>query len=811
MSHDIQIRSGDFAPDVAEPMPRGGPPENMDSLFTRIHRLLRGRYIWTLVLGSVLASIGGIAGFKLTEPLWTCSGMVQIKMDRDVVLSAGPENQSTQAPEAIKETQIALMRSQRIITAAMTSPDWVALKRPLTDDSIAEFMKKLTIASPGHSEIINVNFSDPDPLAATAAVKGVLGTYSLVYVDAETKAEDAKKLALTNRRGELVAIRDGKRNDIEGLASQSIGADDLRALHQANITTLTKLESMKAELQMTITGLEGAKTATTQAVKKSAADMTLAEIEQVDGVMRQLRRDLASLERDAQIKLTNLGPRNSRYEEAKLVVQLKKDEIESYATEWRAAALAAEKNPNVPLHPGDPAPVTLDQLKFRLAEYSKQYNALRDETLNMGRRMLLIEKYKREVADTDGELAEIDRRINQLNLEKGSAKRITVFNASERPLITKDSRAAYSAAGAIGGLGMGFALMMLLGLFDRSFRSPEDARNTARMPLLGILPNLPENLADPEQAAIAAHCVHQIRTLLQLGGGRDKRIFAITSPAAGTGKTSLTLSLGVSFAASNCRTLIIDCDLIGGGLTARVDTIVRRKLGDILRRRDLINDAQLAEALKLAEESGKRLGETLIELGYVKPADVEQALHLQHQDPVGMLDAIDGENVLDCIAETGIERLAILPLGTAMPTDVSKLSPAIIRSILDQARHHFDIVLVDTGPVPGSLEASVAAEAADGVVLVVSRGEHRPMAERSIQHLLDIGAKLAGMVFNRAQGRDMDLVTTTKRLSSFDRRGARSVSKREQAENAESKGFGPMALAVATKAPASGNGTRPRS
>ena len=424
--------------------------------------------------------------------------------------------------------------------------------------------------------------------------------------------------------------------------------------------------------------------------------------------------------------------------------------------------------------------------------------------------MLEIEKLKREVADADADIAETTHRLTQLELEQNPAERIEILPFGERPMLTKDSRIAYAVAGSIGGVGMGFAIMMLLGLLDRSFRSLEDARKSVRMPLLGILPNLPEDLSDPDQAATAAHCVHQIRTLLQLSGGRDKRIFAITSPAAGTGKTSLTLSLGVSFAASNCKTLVIDCDLVGGGLTARVDTIVRRKIGDILRRHELITVEQLSAALKVAEDSNKMLGEVLVELGFVSQIDIEKALHLQLHDPVGMLDAIDGQNIVDCIAETGIERLCILPLGSAMPTDVSKLSPAIIRSILDQARQHFDVILIDTGPIPGSLEASVAAAAADGVVLVVSRGEHRPMAERSIQHLLDIGAKLAGMVFNRAEGRDMALATTTKRLSSFDRRGGRSVSMQRHAQQAESKGFGPIALAVATKAPAAGNGTRPR-
>ena len=55
----------------------------------------------------------------------------------------------------------------------------------------------------------------------------------------------------------------------------------------------------------------------------------------------------------------------------------------------------------------------------------------------------------------------------------------------------------------------------------------------------------------------------------------------------------------------------------------------------------------------------------------------------------------------------------------------------------------------------------------------------------------------------------MDLATTTKRLSSFDRHGVRSVSRRNQPP-ADSEGFGPMALAVATKAPANTTGTRSR-
>src|SRR6267142_1362994 len=351
MSHEIQIRSGDPIPEVADPLHRGGHPEQVDSVFARVHHLLRGRYVWAITLGSILAAIGGFAGYKSTQPLWTCSGTIQIKMGRDVVLSNAPENQNTQLPEVMKETQIALMRSQRIIGSAMTKTEWTDLHRPLTDESTTEFMKKLTVASQGRSEIINVSFVDPDPAAASAAVKGVLTAYNGLYVEAEVKSEQSKRRALDNRRTDLVRQRKDKREEILMLAKTSVGGDDLRAVHQSKVTDITKLESALAELKMTIGALSSGNPAT-QPTRKSPAEMTNAEIEQVDGVMRQLRRDVVALEREAQLKLTTLGPRNPRYEEAKLMVQLKKDEIENYATEWRAAAADAALRQTSPSRPG---------------------------------------------------------------------------------------------------------------------------------------------------------------------------------------------------------------------------------------------------------------------------------------------------------------------------------------------------------------------------------------------------------------------------------------------------------------------------
>ena len=73
-------------------------------------------------------------------------------------------------------------------------------------------------------------------------------------------------------------------------------------------------------------------------------------------------------------------------------------------------------------------------------------------------------------------------------------------------------------------------------------------------PLLGILPDL-KNVSDEEQLSAAARCIHQMRVLLRtLANGRPSSIYLITSSTAKEGKTSLTMSLGLSFAASGLRT-----------------------------------------------------------------------------------------------------------------------------------------------------------------------------------------------------------------------------------------------------------------
>jgi capsular exopolysaccharide synthesis family protein len=296
----------------------------------------------------------------------------------------------------------------------------------------------------------------------------------------------------------------------------------------------------------------------------------------------------------------------------------------------------------------------------------------------------------------------------------------------------------------VGGGAVPIVLLLLVGLMDQRYRySDEPTSDVSGVPLLGILPNLPDLLTDPEQAAIAAHCVHQIRTMLQLGSHvEERRVFAVTSASPGDGKTSLTLALGLSFAASGSRTLLIDCDLVGGGLTHRLNV----------------------------------------------------------KSPEGILEALAHRSLLDYVHNTEIADLAILPVGGAHAHHASSLSPSALRRLIGEARKHYDTILIDSGPILGSIEASPVAANADGVILAVSRGQQRPLVEKALAQLTAIRATIAGVVFNRAQAKDFDRSVSRMSMRSMSRNATAEASalvKSGKPVNGARNGMGPVAHAVA--------------
>ncbi|MEX0741554.1 MAG: hypothetical protein WD079_02075, partial [Phycisphaeraceae bacterium] len=361
-----------------------------------------------------------------------------------------------------------------------------------------------------------------------------------------------------------------------------------------------------------------------------------------------------------------------------------------------------------------------EELREREERLQAMYDTLEAETRDLGSRVVQIQRVEEEVAIAQQQLSDVQRRMDSLNVESLIGGRIEVLSEGTTPGAPyRDQRRALAGVGGLAGMSVGIGLVLLLGLMDKRFRTAEDTQSGLHnAPLLGILPQLPD-LVQLEEAGTAAHAVHHIRTLLQIGIDRNgSKTLGVLSPTAGEGKTSLCHALGLSFAESSSKTLMIDCDVVGGMLSETATATARRRIGHILQRDGVISEEQLDDALKDAQTSGRRVGEILVERGYLNDETLTRALDSQAKDAIGLLDVVEGEPLANCVVPAGVDHLYLLPLGSVEARHAAKLSPAGLQKVLAQAREAFDVVLIDTGPLLASIEATMVATQSDATVMV---------------------------------------------------------------------------------------------
>ncbi|HWE94418.1 MAG TPA: AAA family ATPase [Tepidisphaeraceae bacterium] len=698
MSQEIQLSSsGQGLPTPATPWGSssslGAPQQPQHTPIVKIHRLLRGRYAVALLLAAVFAGAGAAAGFFLPRPAMESTGLIEIKA---VVPTINDYDKIMPMYQQYVSTVIAKIHSERVIKEAMRNPEWVA-RRPSSPDSVAEFSKNLAVKSMPNSTLIQVVYTDDHKDAkeiCPIAVSSIIKTYQELYGNDDARDLDVR-IDYWKRQGDLLAQQIRLKHTLIDQYLEGIGQNPQFVLEQQLQNYVAYERDIRQREQMLDEAEVELKQAQANTTKEPYSVEDLARVDPVMQAMIQVRTQEQMAVSQAGLSQGTLNP---HYKALQNSVQLRDENIKSYANtlreknfiKWRPDGTGGV------LIPKDLTPQHLELTRMQEA-HAKQKREI-DE---MSRRTAEVTALRADTAKLEEQAAAAVKKMEDFKTQKGIATTFSVIDPAGGAVVAADRRIAFTALGFLAGGGLPVCLMLLAGLLNPRYRYSDETtgEQTMGLTLLGILPDLPDRLSDPEQASIAAHCVHQIRTMLQINNGPDeRRVVAVTSAAPGDGKTSLTLALGLSYAACGTRTLLIDCDLVGMGLTSRMNVSA----------------------------------------------------------PEGVLEAISHRSLLEYICTTDIADVSILPVGTGQTLHASTLSPAALRRLIEEAKKHFDTILVDTGPVLGSIEASLVAAAADAVVLAVSRGQQRPLVEKAVQHLQAIGAKLAGVVFNRAQANDFD-------------------------------------------------------
>lgn len=762
------------------PANRSNAEDDSSQRREKLMALLRGRLHWAILLAVVLGGGLGYLGFQSVEPLFRSTGSVVI--ERDTLIYSPDDPTSMDRWYAFVRRQEQLLRSTEVAERAMASDVWNSRGDAAVAWSARDFASAITTEIDNRDRkknVFEISFDALDGVTAGAGNHALLDAYkdefayqaenkyrnTLMRLQAQVqKSEIEIKQLLAQRR---TVITDSEYNQLEG---------EQESLQRQRLRLKEDLDLVRAELD-------------SRNPRRDGQSNNPADLITTDPVLIEFQAEVDAIEN--QIKILEYDGKGPGHIQVQRLAS-RRDVIKARMQE-RMEQLLSEDTSVVF---GDPEYDKLrqaEQLFHRqLIDVEASLEQLIEKQNQIAGIQLAVESKERIIRDSRKEMDQITVELD------GVKNTVDVLAKGATPIEPYNSGKAKQVAvlGAMGGTFVGFGLVMLIGLLDSRLRHAGDAKMGLRdTRMLGILPTLPENFADPEQSERAAHAVHHIRTLLQISNRGTARVFSITSPAAGSGKSSLSVAMGLSFAASESNTLVIDCDLVGAGLTRRVGAVVNRSVEAILREDTVLTDDQISQAVAHTREKGINLKDALVELGMLTKKDLQRLNRRQADSALGILDACQGRPFSECVANTGIENFSVLPIGAAKPQDAGLLSPKALRNLIARAREEYDVVLLDTGPCLGSLEASMAAAESDATVLIVSRGDSKSMATKARDHLVSVGANVVGVVFNHALESDLNDASFASVVSQERRTDpAQSLLSADPAIAAR---FGPLGSAVA--------------
>ena len=663
-----------------------------------IHRTLRGRYTITIVLALIFGFAGGTAGYLSREPLYRSTGLVRIRPMLPKVLYENEQNQAPRMYANFLNTQAQLITTGDVIENAMASDAWRGIRGQTELDTVQEVQDKLVVRADlrGQQELVAVYLESTDPVVSQTVVNAVLASYIQKY---------GREGSI--RVPEIVRVLEQRLNEYKGLSAQLQASidritkkwqtTDLAPLIQEQVLRREQVELQLEDIQRQVEFYKGLRTARSDG---DSEPFSVEEAANIDPMIADWYEQKQLLENNKIEMMASEGLREEHRDVRRITLMIENfdSRIQQRIEEMYSAGGEGLLNQS-----GDQYGLLIqdqEKLEAQLAKINRDAEALfndnneliklREEKEQIESSLSLVQS-RLDTIDTESLVEDIDTISGRITIEQ---------RGSLATSPTSDPRKKMAFAGFVGASSIPVGVIFALGFFSHRVKySDDDVLSGADAGIVGMLPDLGNSLDDRELASASAFAVHQLRSQLQIKHADQKSlVYGVTSPAPGDGKTSLIIAMGLSFAEGGSKTLLLDLDFIGRGLS----------------------------------------------------------IHFGHSRSPSLAEGIDDpERVNALIQETEFPGMSILPAGYGDDLRVSRMSPAGIRQLLAPLREQYDTILIDTGPILGSVEAAFVSPEADGMLLVVGRGQYKPLIRKAIDQIKSLGGTIAATIFNRASSYEL--------------------------------------------------------
>ena len=188
-----------------------------------------------------------------------------------------------------------------------------------------------------------------------------------------------------------------------------------------------------------------------------------------------------------------------------------------------------------------------------------------------------------------------------------------------------------------------------------------------------------------------------LRTNLQFSTvDENLQTIAVVSSMQGEGKSYVSANLACAFAQAGEKVLLIDCDMRRGRL--------------------------------------------------------HKLFNLDNEKGFSNLLISDIKNYSVYIQKTEIKNLSVLTMGTVPPNPSELLASIKNEKLLKILKEKFDIIIYDCVPVTGLTDSLIMAKMVDKTIIVAtSKVTPVELLQNTKKSLLNVGANIAGVVFNRVE------------------------------------------------------------
>lgn len=341
--------------------------------------------------------------------------------------------------------------------------------------------------------------------------------------------------------------------------------------------------------------------------------------------------------------------------------------------------------------------ISIGGLSNIVSRYEDRFNKLPRTSIDLAR-------FQRNRESTEKLYILLEEKYQEalINEQSQPGNVLIIDNAREPKSPSKPNRMLIILVGTVLGFGLSFAYVFTKNYFDNTIKTPEDIQKKnvnvlAWIPEiegLGINGSNADFIISKFPDSIPSEAFRALRTRVHFSRPdiSNMKTILITSPAPREGKTTVALNLAGSFAQTNKKVLLLDCDL--------------RKP----RIHSLFNVSKTP----------------------------------------GLIDHLFGKvSFEEIVKTTELDNLSFVTSGTIPPNPAEMLASQQLEDFLQEMKKVYDIIIIDSPPIVAVTDSEILSRKVDGTILVVSsETTEADMLKRALELLRHDNATVIGTVLN---------------------------------------------------------------